>query len=89
MQFLAATVCHTRNLRPQKIEARGWVTPSRGLHAIHASNLIMPEYQIAAMSEPIKSLFHKEGYNSWKDLPTGALLGRVVLEDIFPTNLSS
>jgi hypothetical protein len=38
------------------------------------------------MSEPRKSLLQKEGYDSWKDLPTGVLLGTVVLEDIFPTN---
>src|ERR1051326_6876256 len=69
-----------------KIETRGWVTPYRGVLAIHASKQIKPEYQIAALSEPIKSLLQQEGYDSRKDLRAGRLPGTVVLEDIFPTN---
>src|SRR5208282_3243626 len=71
---------------PKHNEPRGAATPYRGVLAIHSSKLIKPDYQLAAMSEPIKSLLQKEGYESWKDLPTGALLGTVELEDVFPTN---
>jgi hypothetical protein len=68
------------------INSRSAVVPHRGVIAIHASKVIKPEYQLAAMSEPIKSILQKEGYESWKDLPTGALPGTVELKDVFVTN---
>jgi hypothetical protein len=76
----------TRFSSLKQYETRGWVTPYHGVLTNHANKLIKPEYQLAAMSEPTKSLLQKEGYESWKDLPTGALLGTVELEDVFTTN---
>lgn len=64
------------------IETRGWKTEYRGPLAIHAA--VRPPRPDEFNREIAKALLAKD-YRSPEELPLGAIVATVVLQDVFPT----
>jgi hypothetical protein len=79
----------------KRFETRGWQTRHRGLLAIHASARIPYGERELCRTEPCRRLLRDAGYESWKQLPLGVILGTVELvrcvrvEDLEPDSCSS
>ncbi|HHW26529.1 MAG TPA: ASCH domain-containing protein [Firmicutes bacterium] len=76
-------------LGAKRRETRSWYTAYRGPIAIHAS-AAMPVRSKAACSLPlVKDVLSRAGYESWRDMPRGAIIavGRLTdVQDISPEN---
>ncbi len=64
----------------KQIEVRKWKTTYRGELLIHASKGFPGEYQYLCYTEPFKSIL-KTADLSVENLPLGAIIGKVILED--------
>jgi len=65
----------------KRFETRTWQTDYRGPLAIHASRRL-PEWARAICYEkPFRSVLQRAGFRTPSDLPKGAILGSVTLED--------
>ena len=65
----------------KKIETRTWKTKQRGRIAIHASQTFPANAKGLCNVEPFQSALAAAGFPNWEQLPTGAIIGSVVLED--------
>lgn len=66
------------------IEARFWHTAYRGPLAIHAAKRFPEAARALCGDEPLRSLLRRSGFQSWFELPIGAVLGVVQLVDCVP-----
>lgn len=72
-------------LDQKRIETRSWKTSYRGWIAIHASKGFPRECQALAMQQPFASALAGGGYQTVRDLPLGAVLAVVHLDDCWIT----
>lgn len=69
-------------LGAKRRETRSWYTAYRGPIAIHAS-AAMPVRSKAACSLPlVKDVLSRAGYESWRDMPRGAIIAVGRLTDV-------
>ena len=66
----------------KRIETRSWSTSRRGWLGIHASKGFPDECKALCDREPFRRRLQAWGYKSWRDLPTGALVGAGELVDV-------
>lgn len=69
----------------KQYETRGWQTEYRGPLVIHAGRKFSEEARALCLQEPFRSALVRAGYRRSSDLPLGALLGRVTIDDCLPT----
>ncbi|MGF6357119.1 hypothetical protein ABIE27_005058 [Paenibacillus sp. 4624] len=62
------------------LETRSWATKHRGPLAIHAGQKVDKE---ACLIPKIREVLSKHGINDWSELPTGAVIAKSVLTDVF------
>ena len=70
----------------KKIETRSWRANYRGVLAVHASKGFPKEAKELIYQEPFKSALSKHHYLENNQLPTGAIIGLIRLEDCVTTN---
>jgi hypothetical protein len=66
-------------LGARRFETRAWHTAHRGTLAIHATRRFPPAARIVCRQEPIRSLLVRAGFDDWRRLPLGAVIGTVDL----------
>jgi len=71
-------------LGAKRFETRSWQTEYRGPLLIHASRRFPEEARALCREEPFRSALLRGRYRQSADLPLGALLGIVELEDCLP-----
>jgi hypothetical protein len=59
----------------KRLETRPWATVHRGPVAIHASKHLPTAARALCRQEPFRSLLARAGYESWRALPLGRILG--------------
>jgi hypothetical protein len=70
----------------KRIETRSWRTLHRGPLMIHAAKGFPRWAREICAEEPFRSVLRNAGYQSHEALPTGVILGGVVLSDCVPTD---
>ncbi|MDT9719152.1 ASCH domain-containing protein [Paenibacillus sp. ClWae2A] len=65
------------------LETRSWATKHRGPLAIHAGQKVDKE---ACLIPQIREALLKHGINDWRDLTTGAVIAKAVLNDVWAIN---
>lgn len=73
----------------KKFETRSWATKHRGELAIHAAKGFPAAARDLCDQEPFKTVLYQAGYASWRDLPTAAVLGTVVLVRCIPGEMAT
>lgn len=71
------------------IETRSWQTRYRGPLLIHASKGFPASARDLCETEPFRSALADMGVATWRELPTGAVLGGVTLVDCLPTSFDA
>lgn len=66
-------------------ETRSWETLYRGEILIHAAKRATSDLRDTSRDEPFKTALQRGGYDSWADLPLGALIGRCQIERCYET----
>ena len=69
----------------ERFETRDWRTDHVGALAIHASRAFSEEERALCRQEPFRSALLRAGYRYPADLPTGAIIGLVLLIGCRPT----
>ncbi|PYE49829.1 ASCH domain-containing protein [Paenibacillus barcinonensis] len=67
-------------LRVKTLETRSWATKHRGAIAIHAGQKVDKE---ACLIPQIREALLKHGINDWSELPTGAVIAKGNLNDVW------
>ncbi|WP_253299500.1 2-oxoglutarate dehydrogenase E1 [Paenibacillus barcinonensis] len=62
------------------LETRSWATKHRGPLAIHAGQKVDKE---ACLIPQIREALLKHGINDWSELPTGAVIAKGILNDVW------
>ncbi|CAI6074776.1 hypothetical protein PAECIP112173_02343 [Paenibacillus sp. JJ-100] len=70
-------------LRIKTLETRSWATKHRGPLAIHAGQKVDKE---ACLIPQIREALLKHSINDWSELPTGAVIAKAVLNDVWSIN---
>jgi activating signal cointegrator 1 len=65
----------------KKNETRSWEMKHRGLLLIHATQKVTPLEKELCQQEPYRSALASIGISSWKELPTGGIIGQVEVVD--------
>jgi hypothetical protein len=64
-----------------RVETRPWHTAHRGRLLLHASGLASPEARARCRRPAVAAALRRAGFDGWRDLPRGAVLGAVTLLD--------